>query len=126
MTKNAPPKHATAPATKHSAPPAAKCSTTPGPNTQHPQSQHTQHPQPQNNQNSQLFDVPNRYAEQIKLRKEWEERIEMLNEKYKLDYYSSSESDSDPEPDYRHEHKYETSSTNNFYPLNYWKNQSYR
>ena len=77
-------------------------------NAQHPQSQHTQCSQPQNNQNSQLFDIPDRYAEQIKLRKEWEERIERLNEKYNLDYYSSSESDTNSEPDYRYEHKYET------------------
>ena len=66
-----------------------------------PQPQTLQHPQPQNTQQS--FDIPNRYAEQIKLRKELEERIERLNEKYNLDYYSSSESDSDsdPKPDYR-------------------------
>ena len=75
---------------------------------QHPQPQNVQHPQPQNSQQS--FDIPNRYAEQIKLRKEWEERIEQLNKKYKLDYYYSSESDSDSEPeqDYRYEHKYKT------------------
>ena len=75
-------------------------------NNQWPQPQTLQHPQSQNNQQS--FDIPDRYAEQIKLRKEWEERIERLNKKYNLDYYSSSESDSDPEPDYRYKHKYET------------------
>ena len=37
-------------------------------------------------------------------KKEWNEKLECLNEKYNLDYYSSSESDSDFEP----EHKYET------------------
>ena len=65
-------------------------------------------PQPQNSQQS--FDIPDRYAEQIRLQKEWEERIKRLNEKYNLDYYSSSESDSDSdqELDYRYEHKYET------------------
>ena len=64
--------------------------------------------QPQNSQQS--FNVQDRYAEQIKLRREWEERIKQLTEKYKLDYYSRSESgsDSEPEPDYRYEHKYET------------------
>ena len=46
-------------------------------NAQHPQPPNTQHPQPQNNQHSQLFDVPDRYTEQIKLR---EERIEQLNQ----------------------------------------------
>ena len=35
-------------------------------------------------------------------REEWNEKMECLNEKYNLDYYSSSESDSDFEP----EHKY--------------------
>ena len=43
--------------------------------------QNTQHPQP--------FDVPDRYSEEIRLRREWEENIEHLNEKYNLDYYSS-------------------------------------
>ena len=79
---------------------------TPAPATTQPQS--FQHLQPQNSQQS--FDIPDRYTKQIKLRREWEEKIEQLNEKYKLDYYSSSDSDSDsePEPDYRYEHKYET------------------
>ena len=74
--------------------------------TEHPATTEVPSPEPQNSQQS--FDVPNRYAEQIKLEREWEERIEHLNEKYKLDYYLSSESDSDsePEPDYRYEHKY--------------------
>ena len=68
-------------------------------NTQCPQPQNPQHPQPQNSQQS--FDIWNRYAEQIKLRKEWVERIKRLNKKYNLDYYSSSgsDSDSDPEPE---------------------------
>ena len=77
-------------------------------NNQHPETQNFQHSPLQNSQQS--FDVPDRYAKQIKLQNEWEERIERLNEKYNLDYYSSSESDSDsdPEPDYRYQHKYET------------------
>ena len=69
-----------------------------------PQPQNIQLPQPQNTQHPQRFDVPDRYSEQIRLRREWEEKMECLNEKYNLDYYSSSESDSDFEP----EHKYET------------------
>ena len=44
------------------------------------------------------------FSQQIKLETEWNEKMEHLNEKYNLDYYSSSESDSDFEP----EHKYET------------------
>ena len=59
---------------------------------------------PQNAQQLQTFDVPDRYSEQIRLRKEWDEKMECLNEKYGLDYYSSLESDSNFEP----EHKYET------------------
>ena len=73
-------------------------------NTQHPKPQNVQHPQPQNTQHPQSFDVPDRYSEQIRLRRECEEKIECLIEKYNLDCYSSSESDSDFKP----EHKYET------------------
>ena len=57
-----------------------------------------------NAQYPQSFDVPDRYSEQIRLRREWDEKMECLNEKYGLDYYSSSESNSDFEP----EHKYKT------------------
>ena len=64
----------------------------------HPRNHH-----PQNAQHLQTFDVPNRYAEQIRLRKEWDEKMEHLNEKYGLDCYSSSESDSDFEPEHKHE-----------------------
>ena len=77
-------------------------------NMQQPQPQSAQCLQPQNNQDSQSFDMHDRYAEQIKLRKEWDKRIERLNEKYNLDYYSSSESDPNSEPDYRYQHKYKT------------------
>ena len=77
-------------------------------NIQHPQLQNTQCTKPQNIQQS--FDIPDRYAEHIHLRKEWEDKIERLNKKYNFDYYpsSESESDSDIKPDYRYEHKYET------------------
>ena len=68
--------------------------------------QNTECPQPQNTQHPQSFNVPDRYFEQIRLRREWEEKIEHLNEKYNLGYYSSSESDSNSKPDL--EHKYET------------------
>ena len=71
------------------------------PRNQYPQN--TQHPQSQNIQHLQSFDVPDRYCEQIRLRREWEEKMECLNEKNNLDYYSSSDSDSNFEP----EHKYE-------------------
>ena len=36
---------------------------------------------PQNTQHLQSFDVPNRYSEHIRLRREWEEKMECLNEK---------------------------------------------
>ena len=51
----------------------------------------------------QSFNVPDRYSEQIRLRREWEEKMECLNEKYNLDYYSSLEYDSN----FELEHKYE-------------------
>ena len=68
--------------------------------------------QPQNFQHSQsqTFDVPDRYSEQIRLHREWEEKMERLNKKYGLDCFSNSELDSksDEGEDYRYEHKYET------------------
>ena len=45
---------------------------------------------------------PDRFTQQLKLEKEWNEKMEHLNDKYNLDY--SSESDSKPKLD----HKYET------------------
>ena len=60
--------------------------------------QHTQDYQvPQNPQptQTQSFDVPDRYTEQICLRREWEEKMERLIEKYGLDYFSDSELDSE-------------------------------
>ena len=66
-----------------------------------------QNPQPTQ---TQSCDVPDRYAEQTHLRREWEEEIERLNEKYGLDYFSDSELDSelDKGKNYTYEHKYET------------------
>ena len=60
---------------------------------------------PQTFQHSQSFDIPDHYAEQICLRKEWDEKMERLSEKYGLDYYLSSESESDWDEE---EPKYET------------------
>ena len=73
--------------------------------------QHTQDYQvPQNRQCTQIqsFNVQGRYAEQIHLRREWKEKMEKLNEKYGLDYFSDSELDSelDEGKNYRYEHKY--------------------
>ena len=63
----------------------------------------SQNHHPQNTQQPQSFDVSDRWPEQIKLKKEWDEMMD-LDEKYGLDYYSSLESDSNFEP----EHKYGT------------------
>ena len=41
------------------------------------------------------FKIMDSYAEQIHLRREWEEKMERLNEKYGLDYLSDSELDSE-------------------------------
>ena len=59
---------------------------------------------PQSPRYSQAYDIPDRCAQQLKLEKEWNEKMESLNDKYNLDYNSSSESDSESES----EHKYET------------------
>ena len=49
-------------------------------------------------------------CELIHLRREWEEKMEKLNKKYGLHYFSDSELDSelDEGKNYRYEHKYET------------------
>ena len=46
----------------------------------------------------------------MKLRREWEEKIERLNEKYNLDCFSSSElnSETNSDSDYWYDDKYET------------------
>ena len=59
---------------------------------------------PQSPQHPKAYDIPDRFSQQIKLEKEWNEKMEHLNSKYNLDYYSNSESDSD----FEQEHKYET------------------
>ena len=51
-----------------------------------------QNPQPTQ---TQSFAVLDRYAEQIHLRREWEEKMERLNEMYGIDYFSDSELDSE-------------------------------
>ena len=59
---------------------------------------------PQSPLYSPSYDIPDRFSQQLKLEREWNKRMEQLNDKYNLDYYSSSESDSESEL----EHKYET------------------
>ena len=65
-----------------------------------------QHPQ----NNPKTFDVPDRYSDQIRLCRKWEEKMEKLNKKYDLNYFSDSklDSESDEGEDYRYEHNYET------------------
>ena len=55
-------------------------------------------PQPQNTQHPQSLNVPDRYSEKIRLKREWEEKIQCLNQKYNLDTFFSFELDSDFEP----------------------------
>ena len=54
------------------------------------QESHQRNHYPQNPQHAQTYDVPDRYSQQIWLQKEWNKKMEHLNEKYNLDYYSSS------------------------------------
>ena len=51
-----------------------------------------------------IYVVPDRYTEQIRLRRDRDENIKCLNKKYNLDYYSSLESNSN----FELEHKCET------------------
>ena len=73
-------------------------------NAQQPQMPDFQCLQPQNFQcsQSQTCDIPDS--------REWEEKMERLNNKYGLDFFSDSEVDSksDEGEDYKYEHKYET------------------
>ena len=52
---------------------------------------------PQNSQptQTQYFDAPDRYTEQICLRRELEKKMKRFNEKYGLDYFSDTELDSE-------------------------------
>ena len=75
--------------------PDSKCMTTSGAGLSAPQTQDYQVPQNSQCTQTQSFDVPDRYADQIHLRREWEEKMEKLNEKYRLDYFSYSELDSE-------------------------------
>ena len=74
-------------------------------NCQHPKNYQV----PQSKHSQASFNVPDQYAEQICLRKEWEKKMEQLNKKYGLDWFSDLELDSefDEEESYQYEHKYE-------------------
>ena len=73
-----------------------------------PQTQNYQKPQNFQCSQSQAFHVPDRYSNQLKLHREWEEKVERLNDKYGVDCFSDSEldSESDEGDEYRYEHKY--------------------
>ena len=58
---------------------------------------------PQSPWYSAAYGIPDRFSQQYKLEKEWNERMECLNNKYNLDYYSSSESDSESESEDKYE-----------------------
>ena len=110
-TKNAAPRHTPTPTPELPASPAQHPQLQNVQQDTHcPQLQNFQHPQPQQQDTEKSFDIPDRYAEQIKFRREWEEKIERLNEKYSLNCFSSSELDSetDSESEYWYNHKYET------------------
>ena len=78
------------------------------PQMQGPQTQNYQKPPNFQHSWSQTFDVSDRYSNQLKLCRQWEEKMERLNEKYCLDCFSDSEldSESDEGEEYRYEHKY--------------------
>ena len=59
---------------------------------------------PLNPQYPPVYDIHDRFSQQNKLEKQWNERMECLNKKYNSDYYSSSKFDSH----YGSEHKFET------------------
>ena len=46
---------------------------------------------------SPSYEFPDRLSHHYKMEKDRNERLEFLNEKYNLDYYSDSDSDSDSE-----------------------------
>ena len=50
---------------------------------------------PQSPRYSPAYDVSDRFSQQPKLEREWNEKMKQLNNKYNLDYYSSSESDAE-------------------------------
>ena len=57
----------------------------------------------QSPQHPPAHDFPDRFSQQNNLEKQWNERTECPNEKYNLDYFSSSESDYDFESEHKHE-----------------------
>ena len=59
---------------------------------------------PQSPQYSPSYDIPDRFSQHYKTEEDKKGRLEFLNDKYNLDYYSSSDFDSESES----EHKYET------------------
>ena len=73
-----------------------------------PQSMKQTTPQDPQPTQTQSFNVPDKYVDPIHSRREWEKKMESLNEKYNLDCFSSSEldSESDEGEDYRFQQHY--------------------
>ena len=59
---------------------------------------------PQSLQYSPSYDILDRFSQHNKTEEDRKERLEFVNDKYNLNYYSRSDSDSESES----EHKYET------------------
>ena len=57
---------------------------------------------PQSPQYSPSYDIPDKFSQHYKTEEDRKERLEFLNDKYNLDYYSNSDSDSESES----KHKY--------------------
>ena len=59
------------------------------------QAQNMQCSQPQDFQCSlsQTFDIPDKYSDQLRLHREWEEKMERVNDKYGLNCFSDFEFD---------------------------------
>ena len=72
-----------------------------------PQTQNYQQPPNFKHSQSQTFDVPDRYSNQLRLCREWKEKMGRLNDKYGLDCFSDSklDSESDEGEEYRYEHR---------------------
>ena len=58
---------------------------------------------PPNPQYSPSYDIPDWFSEHYKTEEDRKERLEFLNDKYNLDYYSSTKFDSEYESECRYE-----------------------
>ena len=72
-----------------------------------PQTKNYQKPQSFQHSWSETFDVPDIYSNQFNFHREWEEKMDRINDKYDLNCFSDSElnSESDEGEEYRYECK---------------------